>query len=259
MTAEFVSYLKNSFFVFAKSFLVKQSFVYSALADAVYWFLAFLTGLAAKNLLVGEIQKLQQAVPTAQILVNETVAKSTAGVLKWYFIDSGLIIVLAIVLQIITYSLCKGFIWLCLLDKRISGKYFIDVFKLNLLWWLVWLLPAVILAFGLKPNFIFAAIFVFLIYVHLTGILHLSFAQTQNIRKSFAAVLSIGIGSFHKFIIPYVFAFLVYLIASKLFLLLPKDQKSMLMAGIIFVVFYLAWFRGYFLEFVRSAHSHEQM
>lgn len=245
MLAKLTSYLKNSFFVFAKSFLVRQSFVYSALFDAVYWFLTFLTAVLTKNLLVGEIQKLQYAVPSAEILVNETVAKSTAGMLKWYFIDSGLIIALAVVLQIITYSLCKGFIWLCLTDKKVSREFFVGFFKLNLLWWLVWLLPAVILAFGLKPSFVFVGIFVFLIYVHLTGVLHLWFARTQNIRSSFAAVLSVGVGSFHKFIVPYIFAFLVYLAASKLFLLLPKDQKSMLMAGIIFVVFYLAWFRQY--------------
>ncbi|MBI4016412.1 MAG: hypothetical protein HY363_01840 [Candidatus Aenigmarchaeota archaeon] len=248
-----LQHIKSTLFIFGTSFLAGPNFVYSALIDALYWFLTFLIATTAKNFLTSEVYKLQPAVPNPALLVNDTAAAVTISTIRWYFIDSALIILSAFLLQIITYSACKGLIWLILLDKKPTKEYFIGFLKLNLFWWLLWLTPLLAILLGLKASF-FApvAVIAFIIYLHLTSILHIAFTEKQNIKKALTKTFVLGIGKAHHFALPYTLGIAFYLVLSQVFRLLPQDQKSMLAAGIMFLIFYLTWFRGFILKMSKT-------
>jgi len=235
------------------SFSFSPNVVYSALVDALYWFFTFFIAIIAKNQLVAEAYKLQSVTLSPAVLADQAAAQQALSVMKWFFVSGALVMVVVLVLEIVVYSACKGLIWLLLLNKKPSRQFFVGFFKLTLLWWLLWLVPGIILMFGLKPNY-FAWIggLGVLVFLHLTSLVHITFANTLSVKKALHSAFDVGILRVHFFIVPYVFAVGLYWLTVQLFNFLPQDQKFMLVAAIIYVIFYLAWFRTFILNYVKT-------
>ncbi len=248
-------YFKQTLSIFVSSFIVGPSFVYSALADALYWFLTFLTAVVAKNFIIAAMYRLGPANLTPAILMDPAVAAQTLSTMRWFFISIAFVLFALFLVELIVYSACKGFVWLVLLGRKPSWQFFKGFFKLNLTWWLLWIVPVIVLFFGLKPEFFpYVAVVILVLYLHLTGLLHIAYTKTLSIRKAFAEAFGTGI-RLHYYILPYTLAFAVYWLAVQLFRFLPQEQRTMLVAAIIFVIFFLAWFRGFLLRLITKIYT----
>lgn len=143
------------------------------------------------------------------------------------------------------YSFSRGFIWLIILKKKKSAGFFKRFLLLNLIWWLILIVPALIF-FGAKSEyFIYLVLFFVAGYIHFTTFLHYDFALNMRIGLAVKKAFKLTFGSLRKFLLPYAYVLFVYFVLLQIFWFVPVDAKISFFASILFVVFFMAWFRLY--------------
>lgn len=148
--------------------------------------------------------------------------------------------------SVIIYSAFKGLIWLTILDKKIEWRYFTKFSLLNAIWLALWIIPALVIALGLKPDyFLPVVIAAAIIGIHLTAIMQYSFTKKQAVLSSLGNTFKIGIGKIKKFLLPYSYMVIVYMILLNIFWVIPKAQNILTFAMILILMFYMAWYRQY--------------
>lgn len=155
---------------------------------------------------------------------------------------------------LITYTIFKGLIWLTILKKKPNAHYFKKLFLLNLCWWLILLIPFFIIIFGVKQNYLFYVIILFAIaYTHLTSVMHYILTKDLRVGRALKQALMISFGRAAKaFLVPYSFIVIVYLVLLQVFWFVPKDINTMLFASLLFTVFFLAWYRLYLAQVLKT-------
>jgi len=143
------------------------------------------------------------------------------------------------------YSFSRNFIWLIILKKKKSAVFFKKFFLLNLAWWLILLVPALIFFGARSEYFIYLILFFVAAYIHFTTLLHYDFALNMRIGHAIKKSFKLTFVSLKKFLLPYAYVTLVYFILLQVFWFIPADDKIMFFASILFVVFFMAWFRFY--------------
>ncbi len=231
---------------FANSFKLGKEFVFIALFDALFYLSIFIFGWIFSILTKIQMGKLGLVQMDPVALTSIEVLESNIKLAQLFITSLIIYVIIFLLLFIISYTLFKGLIWLTLLGKRPSLKYFKKFFFTNLIWAAIWIIPAILALFGLKPSyFTFVAILELLLYIHLTSILHYSFTEKQNLKKAYSRILPVGFGKIQSFIIPYVYALIVYIIVAQVFRIIPQQEKVILAVALLLVLFYLAWFRNY--------------
>ena len=258
----FLNYCKKTLSIFIHSFKLDTRIAITALIDAIFWLLTTLTALMAKNHILTQAHTLQLANLSPQGLANQALATNTLSLMRWFFINASIALALTLFIIAILYTLSRGCIWLLLLNKKPSKTYFLGFFKLNLTWWLIWLIPAILTFIGLKPNFVAPILGIeFAIYIHFTTLLHRTYAEKKTLSEVYTTAFHLG-NKVHVFILPYTLAFITYWIFFQLFRFLPQDNTKLLFASaLFFLIVFLAWFRNYFLCFSSSllAHTRNKM
>ncbi len=236
---------------FVNSFSFKKEFFLIVLYDALFYLSVFLIALIFSFLLKFQMEKLGLTNLGGLNLADQQVIQSNVNLAQVLIASMIVYFVLFLLIALISYSFFKGIVWLTMLNKKPSFGYFKKFFLTNLIWWGVWIIPAVLALFGLKQEY-FTLVFVLeaILYFHLTSILHLSFAKSQDIKRSFSKILPVGFGKIHHFIIPYVYALIVYIVLSQIFRIIPQQQRVVLSTAILLALLYLAWFRNYVKEVI---------
>gem|GEM_PF-4637802 len=153
---------------------------------------------------------------------------------------------------LLAYSVFKGLIWLAILKQKPSAKYFQKFLLLNLCWLFIWCIPGIIVLWGLKPNyFIYVLVLAVIVYIHLTSILHYTFTKDRHIRNALKQAFATGIGQIKQFLLPYAYIILVYFVLLQVFWIVPRTTNFMLFASLLFIVFYLAWYRLYLAQVLK--------
>ncbi len=258
----FINYSKKTFLLFLQSFKLDTRTATTALLDALFWLLATLTALVAKNQILTQAYKLELANITPQGLASQALATNTLSLMRGFFINATIVIILALFVIAILYTLSRSCIWLLLLNKKPSKQYFFGFLKLNLTWWLIWLIPAILLFTGLKPHFVAPVLGIaFITYVHFTSLLHSLYNEKKTLAETYITTFNTG-KKIHLFIPPYILAFITYWAFFQIFHFIPQDNTKLLFAtALFFLIIFLAWFRSFFisfLEFSRFAPSHEK-
>ena len=156
-------------------------------------------------------------------------------------------------LLLAAYSVFKCLVWLTIFDKKADARYFKGFFLLNLCWWLILIIPLVIVL-GAKQEYIFYCVVIFaVLYIHFTSVMHFVFMKNLKIGKAIKQAFTTTFSNFSNFLLPYSYAILVYFILLQVFWIVPNLQNLMLFASILFIVFYLAWYRLYLVKVVGSS------
>ena len=168
-----------------------------------------------------------------------------------YFAGVTLILLLA-------YTIFKGLIWLALLNKKPSAKYFKKFFLLNLCWWIILFIPFIIVLFGMKQEYLIFALIVFAVgYVHMTSVMHFAFTREPRIGSSLKKAFVIGWGNIKDFLVPYSLIIALYFVLLQVFWIVPKEPNTILFASLLFTVFFLAWYRIYLAQILRNIYKYK--
>jgi len=90
-----------------------------------------------------------------------------------------------------------------------------------------------------------------ILYIHLTSILHYTFTKDLRIGNALKQAFATGIGQIKQFLLPYAYIVLVYFVLLQVFWIVPKTTNFMMFASLLFIVFYLAWYRLYLSQVLK--------
>ena len=157
------------------------------------------------------------------------------------------------------YTLTNLFIWAFVTEKKKLKKPFVKkFFVLNMIWVIGWFALSMIIFSGLKSEvFLKWALSIVLIYSHLTTIMYISYFTKGNAVNAFKKAFDIGITKIHYFIVPYIFAGILFVLMNKViapfqnvaFTTLSPDLATII--GVVIFMFYGAWLRMYMYSFVK--------
>ena len=218
------------------------------LFDILFW--ALLTVLAL--IMAAVMRNPYQQIKAMQLGGGLTLANVEAYnvIIEHFFVSAIVAIIVFWILIVAAYTLSRGLIWLTLLNKKAPSKFFLHLFLLNLVWCTVWLaLTLFFMSTLMQPLGAFAFIIMMLLYAHITTALHYSYVKSPGFAKSIRSAFGAGLGRISKFIQPYCYIFIVYVILHQL----QKFAKNTLALVVAFIVFlaFMAWYRKYLRNVLR--------
>lgn len=155
--------------------------------------------------------------------------------------------ILSISLIFISWNLSKAYIYSLLLKKKLNREIFGKYLLMKILWFIIWLIPTLILARLLKPIiFYYLLALIIIFYFHFTFILNLEFFndyKINNIKK----VLKKNFRYCPRFIIPETIVFTSFILISQLYWLYRFLSFELIISGLIFLIF-IGWTRIYLLK-----------
>ena len=272
-----VTYAKHVLQQFWHSFTnLDRRYLFMVLYDAVFLFVAGLiiqlSGLAL-NAIKGLVVNIELDRAT---VVNQTTTQleATKGQIQQFLWASGASIIAFVLLLLVAYALFKGLVWLTLYKQKPSWQYFKKFFLLNLLWALVWFVPwfaiialiriEAIQAFGLAAPTtakIVISLAIIILAVHPVTFMQAWFTMQSKplIKPALAAIFTKGYGQIHRFVVPYLLSFLVYLVLAMvaLFLNSKLDLSARIGTGILFLaaILFINWFRTYLSSVIKEIGS----
>jgi len=240
-------YTQQQFDLFTDSFSDWKTILFVAVYDALFWTLFIGAAYFYRwRFLIKTATAQAQSTLSTQGLLNPALATQTEAALRgwllFFFIGIGLLLLFTFLI----YTLSRTLIWTTIAEQKPTKRFFTKFCALNAVWWLIWLIPALVLivASTKDPAVGILLLILFVLMAHFTLIAHALFTKTHQIGSSIGHAIAFGIAKIHRFIIPYTFVFVIYLILYQPFRIvqtLPIAQA----ASMLFVVVYLAWLRTY--------------
>ncbi len=170
-----------------------------------------------------------------------------------------MIIGFLLVALIVFLSMCifKALIWFKVAKKKITLNDISKFTLLNLLWFLIWSVLAVVLFWFMKKQLL-APLFIViaLLMMHFTNLLYIFFSDSKGLGAKLGVIkesFKFGIKKFHLFIFPYFIMLVVFLMILQLYWLysfMPESIQSILTS--IILLTYLAWSRMYLYSVVKG-------
>lgn len=270
------NYLRKTALQFWQSFFLDMRFLvallYTTLMTSVLFVLSGFTSAAYTFITKANLGNIDPA--SIPRLPTESIAAANSAIGLW-FIEAGIILVLAVLIHILVVALGEGIAWLTLAKKQPTVHFFKKAYLLSITWVLIWILPLALLMIALKQEILailtgwFGVAIFFILFVH--TLLNLEYAyvysSTQSIRKSIAAVFVKGFGKLHLFIAPYVlvlFTYYVWALAINFLLrqtiqLIPAfnsiGERGILAIQILAALVFITWFRGYSSTVLREIYD----
>ncbi len=219
---------------FVNSFSLKLFLVF--LLDAAFMAVALIAGITAGNI----SNRLAEGIAPQEIVAS---AFERENILRSLTIALSGIAVSYFALLLFAYTLLKGVAWLLLLEKPLKKGFFFRFGLVNLIWWALFLVGAVIAALGFTRNAMpYAMAALALLYFHFTAPLHYSFVQDPKHRFKTAFKKMLLTALTPRFALPYAYSLLVLVVLFQpfRFLMALFPQFAPWFSG-VFVVFFLAW------------------
>lgn len=193
------------------------------------------------------IDKLDKVDLSNIVSQSEAQLQSTISTLRGFVLFAVIAAFLLTILLIIVWSFCQGMIYNILMKKKFTFRYFEKFILLNIVWFIPWILLAVVILFGVKGEyFILPAFMLILLFLHFSFILYPLYAK-ENRMKQIKESIKIGIVKLHHFIIPYIIALIEFILISQLNLL----KISLAVIGFVYILFF-SWLQNYMKDVVSS-------
>ena len=244
-------YLKQSLERFVSSFTNGKLFLGVLLYDLIFVFFVVALVKGVSSLLFSIASGLQN-------FGSLTATEATLNTLQVFLAQSASIFVLFLLVLLFAYTLSRSFIWLALVSKRYTWRFFWKFLGLNAFWLALWLVVWGFLMIGLQPSYAaIATVILPILFVYTTTILHYVFTNAKKplIGDALAQMPGIALGKAHKFILPYILSIIVFLLWSQVWRFIPKTPdlvfQGFIVVAIIFVPFF-AWFRGYMVRVLKA-------
>jgi len=249
----FKNYIKNEFSLFLGSFKkLDRRMIYTVLIDFVFVSLIVLSIMGWNSIMIKKMGSIDPTLLENPEGMSAEQAAQAAELVKGQF--AGLVLwTIAIALSsFLLMVLFKGWIWNIVMKKRTTLNFFGKFLLLNLLWYILWLVPSIIIVSSLKETA--AKVFfliAFALCVFFTAILYVFFIKSNLVFDSVKNAFSIGFGRISVFIAPILFIALTVVIISIVTIpmkYIPLKVSAAISIVILFV--YTAWIRFYFADVV---------
>jgi len=246
-------YGQHIFDLFINTFSRWKTIIIIALYDAVYWMLVFgAVFLFQWQLNIRATTAQAATVLTKGALASPDLVSQNLDAIKGLmtFIIVGVILLVAFCY--ILYTLSRGLIWTTITNQKPTKKFYKGFFKLNAIWWAIWLPLFLLVSLALKssPTLKDAFVVLFVGAVYFSPIVHSLYMLKHNIGYSLSNGFGWGVGRVHRFIIPYTFAIVLYIIIYQIFRIAPANFAQP--ASMLFVVVFLAWLRVYLYSIIKE-------
>jgi len=222
--------------------------------DLCFLLIAGIILKASSNILAKQISRLGIS-PTS--LGPETIARQL-GAIKTLAAITIITAVITYILIIIAYSFFRGWAWTKLQNKKPTKKYITRFILLNLTWITAWTALLII-----TTNIVHQEYYIYLMitgtiaYIHLTTVLHHSFTYHEQIKKAISKAFTIGIGKIQQFIIPYIYIIIIYIILTKILIIIPIKARTIATTAVI--ILFLAWYKTYMNRTITRAQKKRQI
>ncbi|MBI4145883.1 hypothetical protein HY489_00940 [Candidatus Woesearchaeota archaeon] len=229
-----------------------------ALYDALFWLLFFGSGyfILWRFNIAGQVAQATTTL-TPQAMINPAMTLQnleSVRMLAWTLVIGLLILLL---FNFVTHTISRALMWSNIADKPLNKSFFKRFFAVNGAWWALWLIPFCILAFALAKNpqlLAFAFIGLLIIASYFTLIVHVLFVMGKKVGVCISHGIAFGIAKFYRFLVPFSFALIAYVIVFQLFRIATYYAPDRLLQplSMLFVVLFLAWLRVYLYPVVKE-------
>ncbi|MBI5064705.1 hypothetical protein HZA97_00585 [Candidatus Woesearchaeota archaeon] len=166
------------------------------------------------------------------------------SIISSYLININILALSTIIVFFLIYTISRTLIWKLLTNKKINMKSFLEFAKYNLVWWIFWIIPAVIVLFGVRIELKNLGLIFFLtIYSHFSGTLHYGISQEKKIMNTFARL---SLEKFQYLLTPYALFFVIYTALTQITRIMPVEYASI--TNVIFFLITISWLRVYLKE-----------
>jgi hypothetical protein len=154
---------------------------------------------------------------------------------------------------VIAQTIFKGLIWTTIMGKKFTSRYFKKLFWVNVSWFLLWLVTSLIIYYGASVKYrIYVQGIYYLLLFYFTTILYILFTRKNVIKRTISKALSLGVRKVRYFIIPYIYAVIIFVIISQLFRVINPATKLGMFIGVILTIFFIAWMRLYIYSIAKD-------
>jgi len=246
------NYLKKSWRLLLKSFKDLDSrALFIFLYDFLFFFITSLSVFLYSKSVQSNLTKLT-ALPMDRLLeMKEPELQVILSQLKGalFLLLGGFLLVVAVIF--IAVSIFKCMIWFTTARKKYDLDHILRFILLNLIWFAMWIVPAVLLIFTLRKELIpWIVVITLLGLIHFTNILYILFVHESHIRVIKHA-FSIGTKKIHLFILPYIFSLIILLVLNLVYWLYQNIDATKInfvayfMLITIPILVYMIWSRNY--------------
>jgi len=226
----------------------------TALYDAIYWLLVFGSVYFFKWRLQAKTAAAQAGTTlTKEAMTNPDLVAKNAAMLQQFVIFLTVGGLLLLVFCFLAYTFSRGFIWTTIAKQKADKKFFKRWLGVNFFWWMIWTPIFLLVMLAMKNNPLAKGSIAMLLFVasYFTPIMHTLYMQTQKIGNSLANGLGWGLSKFHMLIVPYTYAFVIYVIAFQLFRL-AQNTTIVQPISMLFVVLFMSWMRIYLYHIIKQ-------
>lgn len=246
----FKEMIKKSVIELGNSFKNKK-IIWVLAYDLCFILIAGIILKASSKSMTGQLEKLgltNMGALTPEIISQQLGAIKSLAVL--FFIIT-LIVYLILILD---YTLFRGWAWTKLLDKKPTKTYMKKFFLLNLIWVTIWTALFLLAVTTINQSYYsYLILIIAILYIHLTTVMHHCFTWQQEIKKAIGKAFTLGIGHIKYFIIPYIYIIIIYIIATKAVILIPRQSQTI--AVFSFVILFMAWYKTYMNSVIKRTQK----
>ncbi len=246
---------KAMFDLFIQTFQNWKTIIITALYDAIFWLLIFGAVYFLKWKVELKVAATQaSSTLSREGLTNPELAHQTAQALQGFVHYIFTSAAIALVFAFIIYTLSRSLIWATIAKQKVNKKFVLKFTALNAFWWIIWVPIFLLTVIGSKesPTTTKQAIGVFLtLAFYFTPIVHTLYMKKRLIGHALGNGIAWGIAKIHRFIIPYTFIFIAYVILYQIYRI-AENTPWIKPASILFVVLFIAWVRTYVYEIVKE-------
>jgi len=249
---EKINYFKKSWRLLLKSFKDLDSrALFIFLYDFLFFFIASLSVFIFSKLVQSNLIKIT-ALPMDKLLELpgpelQNILAELKGTL--FLLIGGFFIVALIIF--IAISIFKCLVWFITSNKKCDLEHIFKFTLLNLIWFAMWIIPALILIFTLRKELIpFIVVITLLGLIHFTNILYILFVHESHIR-TIKHAFSLGIKKIYLFIIPYIFSLIILIVLNLVYWLYQNIDATKINFVAYFmlislpILLYMIWSRNY--------------
>ena len=241
--------LKNDFDVFISSFSRGQKIILVVFYELLFVLLFYTSTLLFSPLfkhldvLGAEINKQASLAPSPETasIVNQLINQ----VLTRYF----LILLAFLIIGFVLYTSFRSLVWSIILDKKNNKQVILRFFKVNSIWWVLFLVIGLLLILVSKNEFIpYIGPLLIIAYAHFTTPLFYYVLTKNKVKDVFSTAFSVTTININKLIIPYCFAIVVFFIISYPFstsLVAGLSIKTFQTISVIISIFYFTWLNNF--------------
>lgn len=258
MEKEIGKYIKKTFRNFIKSF---KSLDRTMLYIVVYKLVFYLAVLAFYGkfveIMVKRVQPVFAMVTTTVSPESKELLKAQIGTIKGFYWSIAIYAIIFALILFLIYALTNLFIWSAITDTKLRksrASFILKFYGLSAIWFIAWSVLVLMVIWSIKINVVlYWFLAIALLYSHLTTLLYISYFKGKGLGKSIKSSFNTGFAKLQNFILPYVFAALVFLLLNILLIPLGRIIHTNLMTVYFIVfIFYFAWLRLYIYSFARD-------